>query len=129
MMPQCAKKNIQIYWCFFKTYAKYMGLPKLLLKIIINPQICYCLKKLYSYTSRNNVSFCYNLEIQITEHKLTLMSIFRCLHKTSTSNFRFSFKSGSLCNSHNTFIIPIVHGLGGLKTYTINIHNTVLFQK
>lgn len=47
---------------------------------------------------------------------LTTTSTFKFLHRTSISNFRLSFRSGSWCSSARTFIIDIVHGFGGLNT-------------
>jgi len=55
----------------------------------------------------------------------TLMSSPRFLHRTSISNLRFSFMSGSRCSSASTFMSAIDHGLGGLNT-CIHMHMTAV---
>jgi len=53
------------------------------------------------------------------------MSSPRFLHRTSISNLRLSFMSGSRCSSARTFMSAIVHGLGGRNTY-IHTHTAVI---
>ena len=43
--------------------------------------------------------------------------IFKCLQRTSTSNFNFNFKSGTSYSSLIARMIAISHGFGGINTF------------
>lgn len=57
-----------------------------------------------------------NDKSKIKKKKLTFTFMSNLLHKTSISNFKCNFMSGSLWSSAMTFMMAIVHGLGGLNT-------------
>lgn len=56
-------------------------------------------------------------------------SMFKALHKTSISNFRFNLRSCSWCSSDSKFMMPIVHGDGGLKTLLLAQDSRTLATK